>query len=78
MKRNRSAPLPQSLICLLMVGSTISCVEDGTVPQCPTAEGFLLESGEFDVEAWREAAEQDGCLTPIGGVNTGGAGGSGS
>lgn len=72
------SPFRLSLVSLFLTGATLSCVEDGTVPDCPQKEEFMTEDDQVDFAAWREAAEEDGCLTPVGGVIEGGAGGAGS
>ena len=55
----------------------VGCIEDGFTPDCPVKDDYLDEEGAFDFDAWRKAAEEANCVTPIGG-HQGGDGGNGS
>ena len=68
---------------LLSLAGLSGCVEEGETPNCPwpSGDGDALDedwrsSPEF--LKWRRAMEKAGCLTPLGGTQSGGAGGDGS
>jgi len=59
---------PSHWLWILLVSPALAgCVDDGFAPDCPSSEDYTDEDGTFDFDAWRAAAQTQGCVTPIGG-----------
>lgn len=54
-------------ICLVSSVTLLACVADGLSSDCPSADDHLDSEGKLDFASFRAAAEEAGCMTPIGG-----------
>ncbi len=64
--RGKGRGLVGPLLVLMSVALT-GCIEDGYSADCPKRDDYLNQDGELDFKAYRAAAVEVGCMSPVGG-----------